>query len=172
MEEESQCVMREESSLSVTTEPASPTLQELQRELRVLNLKIYAARRSDRKKFMAEVQWAITEFGIQPHELRFPLAYNVGAAYPRSTTIRRPAERGLATVQRLSGFAARTSHSLKWYGRRSWAMRISMLRWKAHGFDGVPLFNDLHLERVGHGDALPGDLLATRPGRSPADSQP
>ena len=56
-------------------ESAEPALPELLRELHRVKLQLHAARHRERKKYIAEVQWTINEFGIQPHELSFPPEY-------------------------------------------------------------------------------------------------
>ncbi|CAJ0818138.1 H-NS family nucleoid-associated regulatory protein [Ralstonia flaminis] len=52
-----------------------PPLSDLLRELDGGKLQIHAVRHGDRKKHIADAQWIITEFGIQPHALNFPPEY-------------------------------------------------------------------------------------------------
>jgi len=104
-------------------QPAEPALPELLRELHRIKLQMNAARHRERKKYIAEVQWTINEFGIQPHERRSIWRKRKGAtgsSLPQrltnatSTHMKRPprqnwsADAGMAATKPLHSSATNT----------------------------------------------------------------
>lgn len=94
--------MSDDSRLPAQAASETPPLKKLLHALHAVQLKIYAARRRDRKKYIAEVQWIINEFGIQAHELSFPPEYG-----PRRRPNNRPKYYDPETGQTWSGIGSR-----------------------------------------------------------------
>lgn len=103
-------VMNDDGRQPAQAVPEMPTMGELQRELRAVQLKIYEVRRLERRKHIAAAQWIITEFGIQPYELAFPPEYGPERRPSKkpSTTTPRPDGRGAVWGPGQRGFVTRT----------------------------------------------------------------